>query len=175
MNCAEIKNHMEKFLNGSLGGAQSRRIRAHMASCAQCVSSLTENDRIEALASRDEAIEPSPDFHARFMSRLESHRAAKDARLQRSSPWWRLFLNWNLGRQLAAAGALAAVVLTAVYLGKYRTPDPAAPPNAMNDIAIAENLSLLQDMRVIENLDLLEDFDSIQNLNATSSPGSTVQ
>ena len=92
-----------------------------------------------------------------------------------SSPWWRLFLNWNLGRQLAAAGALAAVVFTVVYLGKYRTPDPAPPPIVMNDIAIAENLSLLQDMRVIENLDLLEDFDSIQNLNATSPPGSTVQ
>src|SRR5881409_2650111 len=126
MNCAEVKNHMEQFLSGSLGGAQARRIRAHMASCARCASSLTENDRIEALASRDEVIEPSPDFHSRFMSRLENHRAAQDAR-QGPPPWWRLFLNWNLGRQLAAAGTLAAVVLTVVYLGRYRTPDTAAP------------------------------------------------
>lgn len=170
MDCVEVKNQMEQFLNGSLGGVQARSIRAHLATCCHCASSLTENNRIEALASRDEVIEPSPDFHARFISRLEGHRARKNARLRGSSPWWRLFLNWNLGRQLAAAGALAAVVLTAVYLGKYRTPDPAAPPIVMNDIAIAENLSLLQDMNVIENLDLLEDFDSIQNL-----PRSTVQ
>ena len=59
MDCAEVKNHMEQFLNGSLGGYQARRVRAHMASCSHCASSLTENDRIEALASRDEVIEPS--------------------------------------------------------------------------------------------------------------------
>ncbi len=175
MNCAQTKNLMKEFLNGGLSGAEARSVRAHLSSCSHCASALGEIDRIEVLTAMDEEIEPSRDFHARFMSRLETQRATQVSRPQSSASWWSLFLNWNLGRQLAVVGALAAVLFIGVYVGKYRTTESVPAPGTIGDIAIAENLPLLRDMRVIENLDLLEDFDAIQNLEASNPPASTVQ
>ena len=122
------------------------------------------------MPSLDEQIEPSSDLAARFHARLENHRlrAAPLAAPPRPGGWWKRFLALGVPRQLAAAGALAAVLVLGVYLSMHRVDDP-LPPSMTSEIPIAENLPLLQDMAVIQNLDLLEDFDAIRNLSAGSA------
>lgn len=179
MSCAEVESFLERFLSGKLSGAEARHIRGHLASCPRCASNLIAEDRVELLPALDEEIEPSEDFRARFMARLETHRAQAARRPADTSQgfpssWRALFRNWTLSNRLAAAGALAAIVAFGVYVGTYQSPQP-SPDGNLGDIAIAENLPLLRDMKVIESLEFLEDFDAIQNLSDGGKSPSSVQ
>ena len=173
MSCTEVQAFLGRFLSGKLGGAEARNIRTHLASCPRCASNLLDENRIELLPVLDEEIEPSEGFRGRFMARLETHRAEATRRPAGNS--WRDLLGfWMPGSRLAAAGALAAVIAFGVYVGIYQSQEP-APDRNPGDIAIAENLSLLQDMQVIENLEFLEDFDAIQSLSDSGKAPSSVQ
>jgi hypothetical protein len=173
MNCKETREKLEEFLAGQLGGAEARGIRLHLASCSGCASALPALDLVEILVAMDQEIEPASDLQERFFRRLERHRASGSAAARECRSWWQLFLHWVFGQRLAAAGALAAALALGLYLGKHRVEEPASNP-PIADIAIAENLPLLQDMPVIENLDLLEDFDTIQSLSPGGGSPSTV-
>jgi anti-sigma factor RsiW len=158
MSCETTRPQIEALLSGRLAGEESRTVRLHLASCAACAATLAPADRIELLPAVDPEIEVSPDFGAKFRTRLQAHRELRDARRS----WWTI-LAWPLPRQLAAAGALAAFIVFGLYVGLHRENVPVTP--GPSEITIAENLPLLQDMKVIENLDLLEDFDTIENLS----------
>ena len=173
MSCTEVQTFLKRFLSGKLGGAEARHIREHLASCPRCASALIGEDRIELLPALDEEIEPSEDFRGRFMARLETHRA-EAARGPAENSRRALFGYWTLSNRLAAAGALAAVLAFGIYLGLYQSPQN-LPDRNPGDIAIAENLPLLQDMKVIEYLEFLEDFDAIQNLSDGGKAPSSVQ
>lgn len=179
MSCTEVQAVLERFLSGKLYGAEARYIRGHLASCPRCASNLIGEDRIELLPALDEEIEPSEGFRGRFMARLESHRADAGRRPAETSVGfqnsWRALLGyWTLPKRLAAAGALAVLIAFGIYVGVYQGPQPSSD-RIPGDIAIAENLPLLQDMKVIENLEFLEDFDAIQNLSDGGKAPSSVQ
>ncbi|HYK87161.1 MAG TPA: zf-HC2 domain-containing protein [Acidobacteriota bacterium] len=173
MSCAEIKDELKLFLSGKLSGERSRRVRTHLATCAQCASELSAPDRIEGLVALDEAIEPSSEFESRFSARLDAHRRKQGATPDQPSLRERI-LAWSLSRQLAAAGVLAAFLALGIYIGMFRD-RLQAPVATVTEVSIAENLPLLQDMAVIENLDLLEDFDTIQGLNSNETKPSMVR
>ena len=147
MNCEELKDALNAFLNGTLSSEESRAIRRHLASCAACSSLLAPSDRIEVLPALDEEIEPSGRFAASFHSRLNERRG----RLQWGY-WWKY------------AAAVAVVVLgIGIFFGQYFTGTlPVA--ESPEDLPLAEDLPLLEDMAVIQNLDLLENFEAIENL-----------
>ncbi len=174
MNCAEIEKDLELFLTGKLSGERAGLVRSHLASCRQCASRLSAPDRIEALVALDETVEPSDSFAASFRARLETHRLWQGQEKARHAGLWRRLLGWSLPKQLAAAGAVAALLALGVYLGILRTYPP-APAATVTEINIAEILPLLEDMAVITNLDLLEDFDAIQSLNETQTKPSGTQ
>ena len=153
MKCEEAREKFQQVLGGDLSGSEARAVREHYASCAECCANLASADWVEVMPAMDETLEPSGDFAARFRAKLSA----------RPKPWWKRVWEWGSTRQLVAAGALASVILTGIFVlrqqdaGQDRAPD-------LNDIQVAQNLPLLQDMAVVNNLDLLEDFDTIENL-----------
>jgi len=140
-------------MDGSLSGEKARAVRMHFESCSGCAANLAPSQWVEILPVLDEDIEPSQDFAVRLKARLKAQ----------PRPWWKEIAVWHWPRQLAAAGALAAVILAGILVLRY----PGARQDRseyLSDFGVAENLPLLEDMAVVSNLDLLEDFDAIENL-----------
>jgi hypothetical protein len=170
MNCGQVQEVFNSFMEGTLRGEESRAVRMHLAFCHTCASKLSPFELMEILPALDQEIEPSQDFAWRFHAKLQERRQAF---MKRPNPWWRSVFAWGRPRQLAAIGALAALMAAGIFLGKY--PGSARnPAEYFNDIAVAENLPLLKDMAVISNLDLLEDFDAIEDLTLEPE-GSKIQ
>jgi hypothetical protein len=154
MNCKEARKALESLVAGNLSGEDARAVRMHFKTCSACAAKLDPSHWVELLPVLDAEIEPSPDFALRLKARLDA----------RTQPWWRKIPVWDWPRQLAAAGALAAVIFAAVLAIRY--PGAGKDPSAsLNDYTVAEQLPLLKDMPVVSNLDLLEDFDAIENLS----------
>ncbi|HTY61873.1 MAG TPA: zf-HC2 domain-containing protein [Acidobacteriota bacterium] len=161
MNCEQVHEVLDDFLNGKMSGSRSRDMRLHLASCPACASTLSPAERIEILPVLDETLEPSEDFDARFHAELQRRRAAMSADFSKESRGSAWFV-WRHPWQLTAVGALAALLAAGIFL--RHSGDRYGLSDNPGEIAIAENLNLLQDMAVINNLDLLENFDTIEKM-----------
>jgi anti-sigma factor RsiW len=160
MNCNQARDALERLLEGNLSGREAREVRVHLASCNSCAAGLDADQWVEVLPALDETIEPSDDFSSRFQAKLE----------RQPKPGWKRIGGWGWPRQLAAAGALAAVILAGILAIRYPFSTQERDTN-VKDFAVVENLPLLQDMAVISNLDLLEDFDTIEELPSLMKEG----
>jgi hypothetical protein len=162
MNCEQIRKVLNTFLNGGMSGDESRAVRLHLASCAACASRLSPAERMEILPALDDEIEPSEDFAARFQEKLQRRKMESFSAKERSG---RLLFFGRRPWQLSAVGALAALLMAGIFL--RHSGDRLNVPDDLNDIPVAENLSLLQDMPVINNLDFLENFETIERITVT--------
>jgi len=162
MNCEQIREVLNVFVNGGMSGDESRAVRLHLASCAACASRLTPAERVEILPALDDEIEPSEDFAARFQQKLQRRKKESSSKKERSGG---LSLFWRHPWQLATVGTLAALLMAGIFL--RHSEDALNVPDTMNDFSVAENLSLLQDMPVINNLDFLENFETIEKITLT--------
>lgn len=153
MNCTQAQHLLNSLMNGELCGENAREARFHLASCPECATKLTSSQWVEVMPALEEEVEPSGEFAQRFYWKLE----------ERRMPWSKRILFWRWPRQLAAAGALMAVIAIGILVGRY----PGAKRDNIlpgNDSGIAEKLPILEDLAVINNLDLLEDFETIEDL-----------
>ncbi len=159
MNCEQVREALDDFVNGDISGEEARAMRLHLASCADCAGRLDYREWIEILPVLDEEIEPSEDFAARFQEKLRRRKADSAAVSAKEPTGWLAFLRrrpW----QLTAAGALAALLVAGIFL--RHSGDGLNLAGDWGDIPVAENLNLLQDMPVIKNLDFLENFEAIE-------------
>lgn len=162
MNCEQIREVLNVFVNGGMSGDESRAVRRHLASCAACASRLSPIERVEILPALDDEIEPSEDFAARFQGELQRRKKESSFAKERSGglpffgrrPW-----------QLGAVGTLAALLMAGIFL--RHSGDGLNVPDTISDFSVAENLSLLQDMPVVNNLDFLENFETIEKITLT--------
>lgn len=161
MNCEQIPDVLDAFLNGRMSGEASRAVRMHLASCASCASQLSLFEKIEIVPALDREIDPPADFAARFQDLLQRRKKESDI-LTSKVPAGRFSFSGLRPWQLAATGALAALLTVGIFL---RFPsDGINDPDNLSYAAAAENLSLLQDMPVINNLDFLENFETIEEM-----------
>jgi len=109
------------------GDAANRsEIAAHLKDCGNC---RTELERIEALlhALSDFPVpDPGEDYERQVWQKLAPKLPEKRA------PWWQM---WLAPRHLIAAGALAAMVLGAFFLGRMtKGPSPATPMASVEQV-----------------------------------------
>jgi anti-sigma factor RsiW len=162
MNCEQIREVLDAFVNGRMSGDESRAVRLHLASCAACASRLSPAERVEILPALDDEIVPSEDFAARFHAKLQRRKMESSSAKERSGG---LSFFWRRPWQLAAVGTLAALLMAGIFLP--HSGDGLNVPDTVNDFSVAENLSLLQDMPVLNNLDFLENFETIEKITLT--------
>jgi anti-sigma factor RsiW len=162
MNCEQIREMLDAFVNGRMSGDESRAVRLHLASCAACASRLSPAERIEILPALDDEIEPSEDFAAGFQQELRRRKMESSSAKERAGG---LSFFWRRPWQLTAVGALTALLMAGIFL--RHSGDGLNVSDNLNDFSVAENLSLLQDMPVINNLDFLENFETIEKITLT--------
>ena len=164
MNCEQIREVLKAFISGRMSGDESRAVRLHLASCAACASRLSPAEWVEILLALDAEIEPSEDFTARFQGKLR-RRKMESLSLSAKERSGGLSFFGRRPWQLAAAGALAALLMIGIFL--RHSGNGLNVPDNLNDFSVAESLSLLQDMPVINNLDFLENFETIEKITLT--------
>lgn len=161
MNCEQIPEVLDAFLNGRLSGEASRAVRMHLASCAACASRLSLLEKIEILPALDQEIDPRADFAARFQDKLQRRKGESSVANSKVSMGGFSFLRlrpWPLG----AMGLLAALLTVGIFL--RFSGDGLNDPDNLSYVAAAENLNLLEDMPVINHLDFLENFETIEEM-----------
>ena len=124
------------------------KIAAHLNACSSC---RTEVERIAAVlrALSDLPVpDPGEDYEHRVWQKLATKLPEKHPR------WWQIWLG---PRRLITAGALAAVLVLAFFLGRVtKSPEPAALPSASKEqvrerilvVAVGEHLDKSEMMLV---------------------------
>ena len=121
---AAVLDRLEEYLSGTLNPTAHREFEAHLSSCDVCreeVQSMRELS--ECLASlrpeEKETLDPSPNFYAGVIHRLE---------LQSATPTFASLFSWHLafGRRLAFASVLMLAVLGS-YLWLRESLVPSGP------------------------------------------------
>ena len=143
MNCNLCQQEFDRLLDVQLDAGTTARVRQHFAECPACAAAWRDYERAwQAFVSAPE-IEPSSNFAARVMSRLDT-----DDREQPAPVWFRLPVwRWTLA---TAAALLVFAAGSGLWLTwSYR----------------AVNHELIAELPVVQHLDLLTDFDVISNLD----------
>jgi anti-sigma factor RsiW len=165
MNCKQIDEIKQAFMNGEVIGEQARAVRLHLADCAKCASHLSHSEWVEIIPAIDEQIEPSSDFHRQFHARIRERQNNPAFSCQTRPFRWLRIPRFAWPQRLALAGILAALIVAGIFINRSPSESP-DHPLLYGELSIAENMDLLQDMAVINNLELLENFDAIENLTS---------
>lgn len=107
MNCNDIQDRLDDFLDGELASAQSDAFGAHVAECSSCREMLSRAQTLAVMMPRV-AVEPPPDgFDERVLQRAAEQTSSKP-RISRIA----------VGSFVAAC---AASVLTIALMGPFAT------------------------------------------------------
>lgn len=109
MNCDDIQNQLDDYIDGTLAPASSLEVRAHVAGCVPCRDRLAQARSLMGALRRLPVDPPSQGFEERVLQR-----AAHGSRGKRRMP------RWAVG---AFAAACAASLLTVALIGPF----PATP------------------------------------------------
>lgn len=135
MGCEEVRPDLVAMLDGELDPARLERGRAHVRTCAACVSELAGYEKVRgALASLTAAGVPSAGFDALWARAAESGETSRTSGARRASSRaggrhtegrsrWR---RWTV-----PAGAVAAAAVAAIGWTLYSGPAPISAPKSV--------------------------------------------
>jgi anti-sigma factor RsiW len=149
-----IADRLSAWLTGSLPEAEAARVRAHLASCAECEEERRLLEAGRALVPPLEARGPRPWFASRVAARAAELRPRPVG-----APWWPFALGGGLGA--AAVVALLVVVRPALR----------SPPAPRDDLLLAQRLDLFEDLGIVQNQEALEDFEVVEVLHTLQPEG----
>ena len=121
-----FRENLEGYLAGNLGGAERKRLDAHLAECAEC---RAQWDALHgsALALRslrapvDLELDPAPGFYARVMDRVEQ---------ERTVPFWTMLVEPAFGRRVVFA-CLMLLALLGGYVAVFEPANVQHRPEAI--------------------------------------------
>ena len=175
--CEREREAIGALVDGELATAEHAALEAHLAGCAGCRQELEELNRLAAAFRSLPAVEPAPDFEARFWARIARE---ADAPRGLAARLRRLF---SPGRALALGAVATAALVLLLNLPRSPEPAPSAAPAALaksepapaaarasapapadTDVRIVSShrdFELLQDPEIdtISELDVLEEWD----------------
>jgi predicted anti-sigma-YlaC factor YlaD len=101
MNCKEIHNRLNAYLESSLDESQLSDFNMHLSACPSCQKAVEEVKLTYALLESPKKIEADPFMHTRIMASLEDQAETKR---------WRF-------RQILQPVMVSLLIITGVYLG----------------------------------------------------------
>jgi len=142
------------------GGRSGREnISAHLQSCAECRAAL---EKIEAVFAAMDSL-PVPDPGENYGQRVW---AAISPRLPEKQPrWWESFF---APRRLIAAGAMAALVVGAFFLGRLHPPEPGKTVETVDTAKVRERVLVVAVGNHLNKSEML----LIELSNAQTNPAS---
>ena len=142
--CKRIRKYLPGFIEGEIEANLKLDIERHLRACPDCRKEKELLARSWAILESWPAVEPSPNFKARFWQEVEAleHRREKIS--------WPYLFKWRLAPVLAVVSIL---ILTASLFLKVRT----------ERINLVKEMELCQDLELIENMDLLLEWENIED------------
>ncbi|MFQ5854370.1 MAG: anti-sigma factor family protein [Anaerolineae bacterium] len=86
MNCGEVQNRLDLYLEGELIEAERNTVEVHLAACLLCRRRLANLEQITALLYELPPEEPAPDLVDRVIATVEARAVRTSAR----RPWLRV-------------------------------------------------------------------------------------
>lgn len=126
MNCVEIEQLMDAWLDGELSGSLKLEFDAHRLSCARCQNMLAMLEACQHVIADDTPPTPSFDFTDRVMAQAGAPRTLKLERARWKSRW--------VAMGLAQAAAVAAFAV--LWSGGFRSAKPAPSVSAAGEVEL---------------------------------------
>jgi hypothetical protein len=123
---------LSAFADGELVGAEAERVRAHLAGCARCRSTLADLSAILGAARTLDRPEPPAALWRAIEGVLDRPAELAEPR-PAPLPWW---MRWRVFGAGAVAGAAVALLLV---VGLPAAPRPALAPSGTTAAATAPN------------------------------------
>lgn len=160
MNCTQCQAEFDRLLDVPVDGPASAAARQHLAACPVCVAAWRDYESAWIAFKSLLEIEPSSNFVARVMNRIDCEERETPAR-----PWF-LPMPW---RWLAPATAALMLLVagTGVWLNFQRDADQATNHELAANLPVVQHLDLLRDFDIISELDRiapLPDHDPIEEM-----------
>jgi anti-sigma factor RsiW len=147
VSCPDYASERGAYLDAELGPAAREAFESHLPGCSECRAALEAESWLAAQFGALPAVEPSPQFEARFWARV--------ARDQEAAPsaWWQRLSSLRL----ATAGGSLAVVVAILLFSEPRRPD--SDEWAMIASEDTFELMLDEDHELLFDLEVLEAWD----------------
>lgn len=153
MKCRRVEKDLSAYLDGRLSDEAKRRVEGHLKTCPRCGERFEELSRIQSALSEFPRRDPSPFLWTRVKAGIESGEGKAPAP---GSVWSRLKPSPVVSRW--AVVVVASLVLVAG--GVLLSGDRQDPRDYLGlEVAIAEDLELLEHFDLIQNLDFLESWE----------------
>ena len=146
MNCTQCQIEFDRLLDKRVDDVTAGLVRQHLAACPGCASEWRDHEAAWIAFSAVPEIEPSSNFVACVMGRLDRAESEMPVRAWFFPAWWR----W-------AAPVMATAVLLVAGTGWWM--------NFQRDGEQAVSHELVAELPVVQHLELLKDFDIIANLD----------
>jgi len=148
MRCGKVERNLSAYLDRQLDLPAAKKLEAHLSGCPRCREKLAALERVETALAAFPGREPSPFLWTRVKAGIGTE-AEPALRLRSGHPV----------RVVAAVCLFLAVILggTVFSLRKGEVRPPAQADGS--EIAVAENLDLLENFELIKNLDLMENWE----------------
>ena len=163
MNCHDLKNRIPAYLDGELKGREYDLMKKHLTTCRSCRKEVENHEKIWQLLGEYEGIDPSPDYAARFWSRVEN----------RSS--WRerirsIFWPGEMRPRWVPAVVLACVLIVVSTIAiRFQLPAPELNDVIAGlgeiDLDMVASVDILEDYEIIQEIDFFSDLEFIERLD----------
>ena len=143
MSCEKMETRILGYVDGRLKESERLDAEKHLGACAACRLRVNEFRAVGSLLGELPMIMPSEGFDARVHALVAAEPVKQS--------WW-AWLNFSPRIAFAAS----VLLLATLWMGFYsRT---VAPPPAINDA------QMMQDLPVLEDHDVLQDFEPLKSL-----------
>ena len=135
MDCSFIRSNLFSYQEHQLSDKDNKEFEAHLHSCAECSSIVSEFQSVTSLIELRKADEPNPFAGTRIIQRMES--AMENNKEKRETLFLRIL------QPLSVAALLVIAVITGFSIARQREPGISAIINHQQDIqAIQSDLNI---------------------------------
>lgn len=117
MNCVEVKEHLETFLDEQTDRDLSREIARHLNDCEPCRAEFAELDFVSSLLKKELPVSPAKQLDVRVMAAFRQHHKQKSA--------WNLsafFASFFAPKPIGALLTLCLLTVLAFLIGRITAP-----------------------------------------------------
>lgn len=151
----EYTGRLHLMKDGELSNGEQARVLKHLQHCETCRAEWVSLSRLGRLMRGLDDVSPSAGFDRAFRDKVDAYEQRRPGRL----------LEWLLtrpARRMLVPVAATLVLCAGVYLSVHTVN---IPPD---DMALSDQIDLLEDFDVVEHLDLLENWETINRMSVNT-------
>ena len=163
MNCYELRQYVDRFVEGEIGASRRKRIERHLQTCSDCYAVVRVHQKLWMMLGEMNEIEPAPDYLERFRQRADT-----------DAPWYlgltetaRAFFHrrWSIPAFSVAVAALLVAAVVSLTMFPQFPSDGSIAADSDIDMDLLTHMELVENFDIINEFELLSDLEVIEKLN----------